>query len=66
MDDLSDLVGTLVLKDIIEAGVEGDFPNCDTLLNLRDFKSEALVLGNWTPLHFDDEAEGGPVVGVDG
>jgi len=45
--------------------VECGLPGCDFLLNLRDFKSEALVLGNWVAGCFDGEAEEGPVVGVE-
>lgn len=57
---LSDFAGALALEGTINAGAESGF-GCDTLLNLRDFKSEAFVLGNWVVLCFDDEAEG-PVV----
>lgn len=52
-----------VLSDGATMGVEGGLFGCD-LLNLRDFRSEALVLGNCAAVCFDDEAEGGPVVDV--
>lgn len=62
MDVLLDLLGALVLENFVEVGVGGD---CVTLLNLRDFRSEARVLGNCTTLRFVNEAEGKPVMGVD-
>jgi len=65
MDGLSDFVDALVLEDVAEAGVEGGLLGCDTLLNLRDFRSEALVLGNCTVLRPNDEAEERTVVDLD-
>lgn len=65
MNGLSDFVRVLMFEGIADAGVEGDLLGCDTLLNLRDFKSKALVLGSGTALDFDGEAEGAPEVGVD-
>ena len=35
----------LVLGDVVVVGVAGGLLDCGFLLNLRDFKSEALVLG---------------------
>ena len=68
MDGLSDFVGVVigfsVLGDDAIVSAEGGLLGCD-LLNLRDFRSEALVLGNCTAVCFDDEAEEGPVVDVD-
>lgn len=52
-------------EDITDARAEGGLLGRDTFLNLRDFKSEALVLGNRTALCFDDEAEGRLGVDVD-
>jgi len=62
---LSDFVGVAICLGFTTAGAEGGLPGCDFLLNLRDFKSEALVLGNWVAWCFDGEVEGGPVVGVE-
>lgn len=68
MDSLSDFVGVAIdfcaLGDVFIVGVGGCLPDCDFRLNLRDFRSEALVLGNCTAACFDDEAEGGSVVDV--
>ena len=58
-------VGALMLGDVAESGEENGLPGCDTLLNLSDFKSEALVLGNCSALRFGNRAEGRPVVDVD-
>ena len=38
-------------------GVEGGLLDWGFLLNLRDFRSETLVLGSCTAVCFDDEAE---------
>jgi len=54
-----------VLKDVASTGMGGGSLGCGFFLNLRDFKSEALVLGNCTAVCFDDETEGGVVAGVD-
>lgn len=54
-----------MLEDVANAGAESALLDCEVLLNLRDFRSEALVLGNGTILCLDDEAEGGYVVDVD-
>lgn len=53
-----------MLRDGATVGVEGGLLGCD-LLNLRDFRSEALVLGNCAAVCFDGEAEVGPAVDVD-
>ena len=64
MDDLSDffgvVIGPSVLGDVAVVGVEGGLLGCGFLINLRDFKSEALVLGIATC--FDDEGREGPTV----
>ena len=62
---LTDFVGVTIILGVVNVGVEGVLPGCDFLLNLRDFKSEALVVGNWGAACFDGEAEEGPGVGVD-
>jgi len=46
MDDLSDFVGVAVGLGFVIVGVGGGLLGCAFLLNLRDFKSEALVFGN--------------------
>ena len=61
---LSDFVGVEIGLGFTAAGLEGSLQGCDFLLNLRDFKSEALVLGSWVAWCFDGEAEVGPVAGV--
>ena len=53
-----------MLRDDSIVRMEGRSLGCD-LLNLRDFRSEALVLGNCTTVCFDDEAKEEPVVDVD-
>lgn len=60
MDSLSDFVGVVIGFCVLGDGAIG----CD-LLNLRDFRSEALILGNCVAVYFDDEAGEGPVVDVD-
>ena len=61
MDGLLDFVGVAIdfckLEGVVIMGVGGCLPGCDFRLNLRDFRSEALVLGNCTAACFDDEAE---------
>lgn len=60
MNSLSDFVGVAisfaVSEDVAIVGVGGGLLGCD-LLNLRDFKSEALVLGNCAVVCFGGEAE---------
>ena len=58
------MIGFGELGDGSIVRMEGRSLGCD-LLNLRAFRSEALVLGNCTTACFDDEAEEGPVVDVD-
>lgn len=53
-----------VLGNVDVAAVEGGLLGCDFFVNLRDFRSEALVLGNSTAARFDDEAEEGPAADV--
>ena len=62
---LSDLVGVATGLGVALVGVEGGLPGCDFLLNLRHFKSEALVLGNCDAVCFVGEAEEGPGVDED-
>jgi len=62
---LSDFVGVTIGLGFVTAGVEGSLPSGGFLLNLRHFKSEELVLGNWVAACFDGEAEEGPVVDVE-
>lgn len=59
---LSDFVGVAIGLGFTTVGLEGGLPGCDFLLNLRHFKSEALVLGNWVAACFNGEAEEGPMV----
>lgn len=53
-------------EDVVIAGVSGGPLGSGFLLNLRDFKSEALVLGNCTAAYFEDEATGETVSGAAG
>ena len=67
MDSPSDFVGVAASFGALEeyvaiAGVRGG----GFLLNLRHFKSEALVLGNCTAVCFEDEATGEPASGAAG
>ena len=64
MGGLFAFVGALTLEDVANTGVEGGSLGCEFLENLRDFKSEALVVGHCATLFLDAEAEGGPVVGA--
>lgn len=57
MDGPPNFFGVLMLGDAAGAGVEGGLLTRDTLLNLRDFRSEALVWGNCAVLCFGDVAE---------
>ena len=65
MNSISDFTGALDLEDVTDGGAEGDTLDCETLLNLSDFKSEALVFGSCTTVRFEDEAEGKQAVDVD-
>ena len=58
MDFAGVTIGPSVLVDVATAGVGCGLLGCDFLLNLRDFKSEALVLGNGIAVCFDDESIG--------
>jgi hypothetical protein len=58
------VIGFGVLGDVAIARTDGGSLGCD-LLNLRDFRSEALVLGNCAAVCFDDGAKEGAVVDVD-
>lgn len=55
-------IGLGFLVGVVAARIGDGLLGCDFLLNLRDFKSEALVLGNCT---FEGGAEEGPAVGLD-
>lgn len=44
-------------EDVVIAGVRGNLLGSGFLLNLRDFRSEALVLGNCTTVCFKATAE---------
>ena len=69
MDGLLDFVGVAIglgmLEGVASAEVGSRSLGCGFFLNLRDFKSEAMVLGNCTAVCFDDEAEGRTVADVD-
>jgi len=69
MDILSDFTGVVMglgmFVDVAVARTGGGPLGRDFLLNLRHFRSEALVLGNDTVGCFDDKEGVGPMVGVD-
>lgn len=64
VDGLSDLFGVLAQEDVANAEAGGGLLGFEVLLNLRDFKSEALVFGNCLALCFGEVGEG-PTLDVD-
>ena len=64
LDFVGVVIGAGVLEDVVTAEVGGGLLGCGFLLNLRDFKSEALVLGNCAAVCFDNEAKGFSLVSL--